>query len=358
MSIAVECSQCGRQLSVRDELAGKRVKCPCGEVLQAPESAPAGQNRVPAAPLPRGIQPKAVDDSPSLIRAPVPSKPAAVSDTKSTTETPTITITPVEKKQPTKGTPRPSKSKTSAAATKSAEAKSPDTSAAPRRGRNLARRGVPLVMIIGAAAALLLVGGIGFIMLVSSLLMGAQASYDSPEAAYAAFQQSQQSEDWRTCYRTLTPASQQAMVGTTAFIAVMLAAQDGAISQVLVDHGVDHESIPVPRFGSIADLGAQRAQMTSVQQQLLATIANRETFFSDIMPHIKRTQPQVEQIAGQYGVNFAAITLHDSPDLRNVNISGNTGSGTVNVKSLPLQQHFALVEGSWRVDLTRQLHAE
>ncbi len=38
MSIKVSCDSCGKQLSVRDEAAGKRVKCPdCGGVVQIPE---------------------------------------------------------------------------------------------------------------------------------------------------------------------------------------------------------------------------------------------------------------------------------------------------------------------------------
>ncbi|MBC8116611.1 MAG: hypothetical protein H7062_19635 [Candidatus Saccharimonas sp.] len=38
MSIRASCDSCGKQLKVRDEAAGKRVKCPdCGSVVQIPE---------------------------------------------------------------------------------------------------------------------------------------------------------------------------------------------------------------------------------------------------------------------------------------------------------------------------------
>ncbi len=38
MSIKVSCDSCGKELKVRDEAAGKRVKCPdCGSVVQIPE---------------------------------------------------------------------------------------------------------------------------------------------------------------------------------------------------------------------------------------------------------------------------------------------------------------------------------
>src|SRR5262245_8066433 len=40
MSISVRCS-CGTRLQVRDDLVGKRIKCPkCGQVLQTPPAEP------------------------------------------------------------------------------------------------------------------------------------------------------------------------------------------------------------------------------------------------------------------------------------------------------------------------------
>src|SRR5690349_9470735 len=42
MAIAVGCPACGKQLRVKDEFAGKRVKCPsCGQILALPSSPPA-----------------------------------------------------------------------------------------------------------------------------------------------------------------------------------------------------------------------------------------------------------------------------------------------------------------------------
>lgn len=36
MSIAVQCGACHRKLKVKDELAGKRVKCTCGQIVAVP----------------------------------------------------------------------------------------------------------------------------------------------------------------------------------------------------------------------------------------------------------------------------------------------------------------------------------
>lgn len=42
MSISVQCSGCGKSLKAKDELAGRRVKCPdCGQVVVVPTESPA-----------------------------------------------------------------------------------------------------------------------------------------------------------------------------------------------------------------------------------------------------------------------------------------------------------------------------
>src|SRR5262249_6581835 len=39
MPVAFSCPECGKQLNVRDDLAGKRIKCPgCGAVVSVPDS--------------------------------------------------------------------------------------------------------------------------------------------------------------------------------------------------------------------------------------------------------------------------------------------------------------------------------
>ncbi len=54
LAIQFQCHECGKTISVKDELAGKRVKCPCGAVVTATAAAPtatAGAAR-PARPAP------------------------------------------------------------------------------------------------------------------------------------------------------------------------------------------------------------------------------------------------------------------------------------------------------------------
>lgn len=57
MPIRIQCGACGKTLSVRDELAGKRVKCPCGTVLVATASPVAQGTSRPARAAARGAAP-------------------------------------------------------------------------------------------------------------------------------------------------------------------------------------------------------------------------------------------------------------------------------------------------------------
>ena len=40
MAISIQCAQCGQTYKVRDDLAGKRVECKCGQALAVPQPSP------------------------------------------------------------------------------------------------------------------------------------------------------------------------------------------------------------------------------------------------------------------------------------------------------------------------------
>ncbi len=60
MPLKVQCQHCDSRLSVREELAGKQVKCPkCGQGIRIPAAAVAGTAEVPSPPKPKAKpQPK------------------------------------------------------------------------------------------------------------------------------------------------------------------------------------------------------------------------------------------------------------------------------------------------------------
>ena len=53
LAIRFECPECGKTLSVQDQLAGKKVKCPCGAVVVANSSAAPAAPQRPVAPVQR-----------------------------------------------------------------------------------------------------------------------------------------------------------------------------------------------------------------------------------------------------------------------------------------------------------------
>ena len=51
MAIALTCSECERDMKVKDELAGRKIKCPeCGSVLMVPSGAKKASAVVAGAP--------------------------------------------------------------------------------------------------------------------------------------------------------------------------------------------------------------------------------------------------------------------------------------------------------------------
>ncbi len=73
MPVEVVCEECGRRLAARDDLAGKRVRCPCGSVLEVPGP---GRGRPPSGPA----RPAARPAAPTPGRRPPPPPPPAEPD--------------------------------------------------------------------------------------------------------------------------------------------------------------------------------------------------------------------------------------------------------------------------------------
>jgi len=68
MAIPVQCPACGKTLNVKDEMAGKRGKCPqCGNIIEVPR--PGAIPQAPAPPAPEAPQPSPPPPSPPAAPA-------------------------------------------------------------------------------------------------------------------------------------------------------------------------------------------------------------------------------------------------------------------------------------------------
>jgi len=77
LAIRFECPECGKTLSVQDQLAGKKVKCPCGAVVVANAAGPAAAV-APKRPAPSPSQTKAAPGAkPASSAGPTTSRPTA-----------------------------------------------------------------------------------------------------------------------------------------------------------------------------------------------------------------------------------------------------------------------------------------
>src|SRR5262245_16818662 len=66
MPIDVQCEDCGKKLRLRDDLAGKRIKCPgCGEAL----TVPAMLEEIEDEPAPRKTAVRSADARPAIKRS-------------------------------------------------------------------------------------------------------------------------------------------------------------------------------------------------------------------------------------------------------------------------------------------------
>jgi phage FluMu protein Com len=84
VAIAVECAHCGKQLKVKDELAGKKGKCPqCQNLIQIPAGAPVavGAGAFASKPIPKPAAAKSPAAAPAKAApAPAVSQPVQLTD--------------------------------------------------------------------------------------------------------------------------------------------------------------------------------------------------------------------------------------------------------------------------------------
>jgi len=170
VSIVIKCTGCGKQYKVRDDLAGKRVKCKCGQAMVVPTPAPATESDAyDLAPM-GGSDPSSLldEDPPPTAAGPAP-PPAAV-------------LPPAKK-------PEPDREPVKKAAKKGG-------------GSTLAARLGPVAVMLGLMAVPVVLI-LGFIWLVT------RPGFGSPEEAFAAHQEALLLRDWDGLIATYTPQSQE-----------------------------------------------------------------------------------------------------------------------------------------------------
>jgi hypothetical protein len=317
MPIAVSCSQCGRKYQLRDELAGKAAKCPCGQTMT-----------IPKAPPPVAI---AVTDPPA---APVaPSDPfAGLTDDFASQG---ATLAPLAK-----------------------------TRKRPGRKRN-----PYLVPAIAGGAIVIVLCAVVVVVALSSGGAGTAASpksappapaaptarWPTPESVFEAMKQAVAAEDRGAFYDTLSPRSQGDLVHNITGVLVMVQLLPEAITRaraqplrdVIAKYGLD--KVPKP-----SGPGGTR-EYTERFKAEVDRIADKREFFVVVTPIINEVEKSLNPLASG-GMNQEARTqVLQTAQLADVKITSGTATGalTITFKGQTIRDsiRFTKIDGDWRIEM-------
>ncbi len=192
MPIVIQCPRCSKSYSLKDDLAGKPVKCKCGQSFQVPDSA------------------ESSDPMEALLNDALP-----------TPEVPGSARRPLKAGGELSGDSAPAKTKRK------------------KRKKTTAEAGdLPLMtralMGVGMMVGLLLIVAIIALVVMHTLRPG----YPTPEETFAAHQEALYDGNWNSLIRTYSPESQEKLVGGMLAFASMLESST-FVKGALKKHGVD-----------------------------------------------------------------------------------------------------------------------
>jgi hypothetical protein len=323
MPIGFKCPGCGKAYRLAENLAGKKVKCGCGTSVVVPKPKPAAPAPQPVDELQplSGLDNSLFNDAlppvdgglggagfPDLGLGAGPSFPAPVAAAPlAHMQNPTAASTPAPKKKKTKGGKRDWK---------------------------------PILIIGGCVAA-----GIAAVTLVIvAIVTLSRPGFSSPEAVFAAYQDSLQKKNWQNLLATLDPGSQTRMTELAVLHSMPRAQESAAIRQVMTDHSGHTVNLPAPindEAGSEEDyekLSAQfkeaRAKMEAEQKQIVSGIKDKPAFFAALSAAIEADQnekmprnPLLKTLAKKPAGEFRRMLA--SSQMNNLKVQGDKASGVI-----------------------------
>ncbi|MBN2023425.1 MAG: hypothetical protein JW809_11610 [Pirellulales bacterium] len=326
MTISVQCPQCGQGYRLRDELAGKKAKCRCGQTLTIPEAEPA-------------IEPLATLLDEADVLAPPVAEPLA---------------------PPGAHHPRPSAAFGAAWSKKGAR----------RKGKNPA---LLLALVGGGVVGLLLVGLVIY-LLTSSGPTGAPARaatgsvpmepppgapparWPTPEAVFKTYHDAIVAKDWGAVFDSLTPRAGRELVGMAAVISTNLADGRPDIRTLLDQHGLGAAKSTAMDLMMAGKIDEAMAAMRSEGNEMADRVNDPRQFFIQAMglldaPPVANQSPVAAMIARPWA---AIWQMHGSVELQGVVMDGDEATGRATARvggaAIPCTARFKRIDGEWRVD--------
>lgn len=229
MAIAIKCPACGRGYRLKDELAGKRVKCQCGQPIIVPRPAEVAKS----------------DDAAYAVGETVQSAVTSMIDEE---------IAAAAKKAAAETTPGLRDAEALAAV---------EERRAIKRGQ-WTRKQKNLLAGIGVAAGCLVAAVVIYVVVAAALKPG----YSTPEDAFRANRDAVAKRNWRAEFLTLDPESQDRVVGATAWSGVYMAAESPKVAAVLKKHGLG-EAVDAVK----AEQEAARESLRKYEEQAMNPVA-------------------------------------------------------------------------------------
>lgn len=329
----IQCPGCGQTYKARDDLAGKKVKCKCGQAFAMPAAA------IPDL-APESPQPSLLDDEVPARSGQSPLDGPLGGEIAGGTTLPRST--PVGRPASGKG------------------------------GSNLLVVGL---IVGGSAVGVLLIG-----ILIFSLTGGNEPAstpeapaqptaeagqldetaglpgFATPEEAFEAFKKTSADKDWEAQMKTMTPESQEMIVGITVSAAKMLAMMDPGIAEVLKKHGIEPSAQNMPT-GQPQDLEALSQGIMGTEEQrreYAAAVKDKPAFFGEIKPKLDAVAKGMQMPGMDISeMQAEAERAQAEAKLNDVVINGDSARGMMSTvfrgqpQSAPMG--FKKIDGRWYI---------
>jgi hypothetical protein len=336
--ISIKCSNCGKGYQLRDEYAGKRVKCKCGQAMVVPRP------EEPAEPIlsagAGGLSGLLDESLPPLAQGSPLDDPfaAASSAAAGPTPGPTLGRTVLPPKR--------------TAAKKSGL--SPAVIAA------IAGGGVLVVLFAGLAIFFLTrprgPGGTTAEKQAGGTQAPVQSGFATPQEAFEAQKKARLAKDWAAELRTWSPESQDRQVASAALLGTMMAASEPEIAAVLQRHGVDSslwkDESPQPGAVNFAQIAAKIRER---RDKLAGVIQDKPAFYAEMMTQIQAMGKKWadKMPASLSSMQAEAEQAQASAQLVDLEVAEDTAKGkqslTFRGKTLALPIYFRKIDGRWYV---------
>ncbi len=332
---------CGAQLSVKPELAGKRIACPqCGQPVTVP-TVPSGVTVRCKCGKVYQVKPQMAGKTVrctacgGLFIVPGPGKTGETASVRAASDE-------ADSGKGDSGSIAAAATPLSRAVPRSV---SPSTAAkASRKARRVNRTMLVGIAIAGGAAVVVLLAMVAFLLFARG---SAAPDQSTPEAVYQAFARAEAADQYLAVFDLVTPQSQEFLAGMAAFALHGSAPIDKRALRLLEKHSAKAAENAVLTPNNPND----PRQLLAAMRKLGERIPDKRAFYAEALQFFKSFDD--ESLWDRLG---GSLMAGPKTALRNVVVDGDRARGasvmTFDGKTVEQPVVFLRIDGLWRVDLT------